>query len=195
MNFLAHLYLSGINDDWRLGGFIADAVKGDKIFKYSEAVRQGIILHRKIDEFTDNHPVFKFSVERLKPKYKRYSSVITDMFYDHFLSVNWDKYSNEKLLEFAQHFYIHLTKNYLILPPRFRMAVPFLIYNNWLISYGSIEGLKKRLEGMSRRTAFYSGMNYAIEELQEHYPSFQDEFLVFFDDVIPFADIEKKKFK
>ena len=193
MNFLAHLFLSGSNEEWRLGGFIADAVKGNKILKYSDGIRQGIILHRRIDEYTDNHPLFKQSAERLKPRYKRYSVVITDMFYDHFLNVNWYKFSNEKLPEYVQQFYISIAKNYLILPSKFRKAIPFLIYNNWFLSYGNFEGLKKRLEGMSRRTRFYSGMDNAIDELQEHYPQFQKEFLEFFDNVIEFVELEKKK--
>lgn len=193
MNFLAHLYLSGNNEEWKLGGFIADAVKGNRILKYPVGIRQGIVLHRRIDVYTDNHPIFKQSAERLKPRYKRYSGVITDVFYDHFLNVYWNKYSEENISDFVKDFYVKLLKNYFILPPKFRMMIPFLVYNNWLISYGTFDGLNKRLEGMSKRTTFYSGMGTAIDELQEHYKQFQSEFFVFFDDLLAFVEIEKNK--
>lgn len=193
MNFLAHLFLSGNNEEWRLGGFIADAVKGDKILKYSQGIQQGIILHRKVDTYTDAHPLFKHSVDRLRPMYHKYSGVITDMFYDHFLNVYWSKYNTTDLEDFAKIFYIELIKNYLILPAKSRIIVPFLVYNNWLLSYGSLEGLKKRLEGMARRTQFFSGMDTAVDALNKDYTLYRDDFFGFFNDVVPFVECEKEK--
>jgi len=195
MNFLAHLYLSGDDEEWRLGGFIADAVKGEKILSYSQGIQKGIILHRKVDYFTDTHPLFKQSVERLKPRYKRYSGVITDMFYDHFLSVYWENFSKTDLSIFAKTFYIELVKNYLILPVKSRIAVPFLVYHNWLLTYSNLEDLKKRFEGMSRRTSFISGMETAVEELEKNYKWYENEFFEVFNDVLNKAEIEKEKLK
>ena len=60
MNFLAHLYLSGDDEEQIVGNFIADHVKGKAIESYSDGIRAGIMLHREIDVFTDSHPVFAF---------------------------------------------------------------------------------------------------------------------------------------
>ena len=49
-----------------------------------------------------------------------------------------------------------------------------MIADNWLLSYASIEGITKVLEGMNRRTKNRSKMNLAVNELQEFYNEFED---------------------
>ena len=98
MNFLAHLYLSGDDKEIMLGNLIADSVKGNAILDFNEGVQEGIRLHRRIDHFTDEHPIVQRSKERLRPKYHKFAGVVTDMFYDHFLARDWDHYSEKKPL-------------------------------------------------------------------------------------------------
>ena len=85
MNYLAHLYLSGNDDELKLGNFIGDSVRGSDLSMYPPRVQDGIILHRGIDRYTDSHHVVMKSKLRLRPKYHKYAPVIVDMFYDHFL--------------------------------------------------------------------------------------------------------------
>jgi len=59
VNYLAHAFLSNNNADLLIGNFIADHLRGNNFEGYSQEVQKGILLHRKIDEFTDNHPNFK----------------------------------------------------------------------------------------------------------------------------------------
>src|SRR6185312_17177742 len=94
MNFLAHLYLAGEDNELILGNFIADAVKGHAFDKYPAQVAKGILMHRSIDYFSDTHPVYLQTVHRLAPTYHKFSGVITDMFYDHFLASSWSDYSD-----------------------------------------------------------------------------------------------------
>jgi len=56
MNFLAHAHLSFNDESLLVGNLIADAVKGKQFFLFSESIRKGMLLHRKIDAFTDSHP-------------------------------------------------------------------------------------------------------------------------------------------
>ena len=63
MNFLAHAYLSFDYTDILLGNMISDYVKGKKKFEYPPEIQSGIMLHRMIDEFTDNHPATKIAKE------------------------------------------------------------------------------------------------------------------------------------
>ena len=93
MNFLAHVFLSGSDEHLILGNLIADAVKGRQFDNYNINVQKGILLHRYIDKFTDTHPIVKQSKQRLENDYKRYSGIIVDIFYDHFLSANFKTYS------------------------------------------------------------------------------------------------------
>ena len=127
MNFLAHLYLSGNNEEVIFGNFIADGVKGNQMNGYSAGIRDGIRLHREIDRYTDNHPVVKQSKSRLSPKYRMFSGVIVDLFYDHFLSKYWQEFSQKELNDFVSKTYQLLIKSYDLLPPRPKRILPFMI--------------------------------------------------------------------
>ena len=48
MNFLAHLYLSGEDEELMIGNFIADFIRNREVTNYSEGIQKGIFLHRKI---------------------------------------------------------------------------------------------------------------------------------------------------
>ena len=73
MNFLSHLHLSGDSEGLIIGNYIADSVKGSAYNMFSNEIQKGILLHRKIDTFTDNHPTVEQSKKRLREKYKKYS--------------------------------------------------------------------------------------------------------------------------
>ena len=81
MNFLAHIYLSGEgNELLTIGNFIADTVRGKEYLQYPEAMQRGILLHRRIDTFTDAHAIFRKSKHRLVPTYNHYAGVLVDIF-------------------------------------------------------------------------------------------------------------------
>lgn len=187
MNFLAHIYLSGKNENLILGNFIADMVKGRQIEKFGPEIRMGIKLHRKIDEFTDSHHYFLRSKKRISDKYRHYSGVIVDMFYDHFLARNWEDYSQEPLESFVQSAYNVLLKNYIILPQRAKFMLPIMIGSNWLVNYADFQSLQRHMEGMARRTPYESRMEYAVEDLKIHYSGFRQDFTEFFPELIDFA--------
>jgi acyl carrier protein phosphodiesterase len=80
MNYLAHLYLSADRPLLAIGNFIADHVKGSMADQYDGEVRDGIRLHRMIDEFTDSHPIVEKSKARLRPDFRKYAPVIVDLY-------------------------------------------------------------------------------------------------------------------
>jgi len=193
MNFLAHIYLSGNNEAITIGNFIADGIRGKKYLKYPRDIQTGILLHRQIDTFTDAHKTVRLSTKRLHKNYSHYSGVIVDILYDHFLAKNWSKYCNLPLAEYVDNFYESLENNFEILPKRIQKMMPYMIADNWLLSYASIEGITKVLEGMNRRTQNRSQMNLAINELQEFYNEFEDEFTCFFNELINFSSQKLKE--
>lgn len=187
MNFLAHIYLSGDNDNITIGNFIADGIRGKKYLKFPKDIQTGILLHRHIDTFTDAHKTVRVSTKRLHENYGHYSGVIVDILYDHFLAKNWTNYSNVPLAEYIDHFYDILEDNFEILPERIQKMMPYMMADNWLLSYASIAGIAKVLDGMNRRTKNRSQMNLAVNELQEFYDEFEDEFTRFFEELIQFS--------
>lgn len=183
MNFLAHIYLSGASDLLRIGNFMADSVRGSQYKNLPQELQKGILLHRFIDSFTDTHPLYRQSKHRLHAKYGHYSGVIMDIFYDHFLAKNWNRYSATSLEEYAADFYALLKEKHSWLTEKAQHMVPYMIARNWLVSYASLEGLEKILFQMDRRTQQRAQMHEAIIELKEFYSEFENEFFAFFDEL------------
>ncbi|MFC4721669.1 ACP phosphodiesterase [Geojedonia litorea] len=187
MNFLAHIYLSGDNDLITLGNFIADGIRGKSYKKYPVDVQKGILLHREIDTFTDAHPIVRQSTKRLHKNYSHYSGVIVDILYDHFLAKNWKNYSEVPLANYVEEFYEMMEVNFEMLPARIQKLLPFMMTDNWLLSYSKIEGIQRVLNGMNRRTKHVSKMNEATAELKKFYIEFENEFTSFFEELMAFS--------
>ncbi|MBN2745778.1 MAG: DUF479 domain-containing protein [Bacteroidales bacterium] len=187
MNYLAHLFLSGENEYLMVGNFIADHIKGNKISKYSIEVKKGIELHRNIDYFTDHHPEFVKTRERLHQNQHKYAGVVADIFYDHLLAVHWKKFSNLDLNNFVSFCYGVLLRNYTILPSKSKRIVPFLIMQNWLVNYRTFDGLNRSFELMSRRVKYSSKIQHSVADLKKDYADYSQEFLKFFPDMIEFV--------
>ncbi len=187
MNFLAHIYLSNENEHIKIGNFIADAIKGNRYKHLPEEIQRGIILHREIDSFTDMHETVRKSKRRLHPRYRHYDGVIIDILYDHFLAKNWANYSEIPLEKYTRDFYTILTKNYELLPEKTKHMMPYLIKDNWLYNYGNLNGIERVLQGMNRRTQEKSQMHLAINDLKINYSNFENDFTVFFEELITFV--------
>jgi acyl carrier protein phosphodiesterase len=180
MNFLAHAHLSGDNDYILIGNFVADAVKGNGLLDYHQDMQKGIRLHRRIDTFTDTHPIFKESLKRVRPDFGKFAGIVVDIYYDHFLAKGWSNYSDRKLTSFASHVYKVLQHNYKMLPARTKRILPFLVTQNWLVGYANLDDLRLVFYGMDRRTGFKSGMNRAVEVLEIQYDSLKNDFERFY---------------
>jgi len=197
MNFLAHIYLSGEEEGTIIGNFIADGIKGKKYLNYPAEIQKGILLHRAIDTFTDGHPTVKQSTARLHKNYRHYSGVIVDILYDHFLAKNWNDYHEQPLAEFVDDFYDLLGKNFEILPTRIQRMMPYMMADNWLLSYATIPGISTILTQMNRRTQrrtqHYAKLNIAVMELEQYYTEFEEEFTSFFAELISFSETKRNQ--
>lgn len=193
MNFLAHIYLSGEDKDIIIGNFIADGIKGKKYIKYPPGIQKGILLHRAIDSFTDAHPIVRLSTKKLHKNYGHYSGIIVDIIYDHFLAKNWSDYSSTPLDQFVENFYELLKDNFDLLPMRIQKMMPYMIADNWLLSYATVPGISKILYQMNYRTKNKSKMNLAVSELEEFYTEFETEFSDFFEELMAFSHQKLKE--
>ncbi len=188
MNFLAHIYLSNNDENILIGNYIADAIKGNKYLNYPLEIQQGIILHRAIDYFTDNHPIVKKSKRRLHAQYGHYKGVIIDIFYDHFLAKNWNNYSTISLENYVDNIYSILEKNKNTFPEKIQKILVSMIKYNWLVNYASLEGIEQVLIGMNNKSKGISKMNLAIEDLRINYTKFENDFIPFFKELIEFSN-------
>ncbi len=190
MNVLAHIYLSGDSEKIIIGNYIGDYVKGRDYLKYPDMIRKGIILHRHIDAFTDSHPVVQRSKLLFSRKYHKYSGVITDVIYDHFLTKEWDFFSRRPLESVTYNFYRALVNNYDLLPEKVRKIMPFFIIYNWIESYQTIKGIKRVLKALSKGSTLPDETKFAVKILKKNYYSLFDDFMEFFPQLIDYVEKE-----
>ena len=187
MNFLAHIYLSFDHPGISIGNFMADGLKRQRLEHFPTDFQKGVMLHRAIDEFTDQHPIFKKSCKRIFKVHEHYSRVIVDIFYDHFLAVKWANYHSVPLEVFAQDFYTLLDNYFEELPLKTQHLFPYMKKQNWLMAYKKIEGIDQILKGMQRRTKFSAKLDEASKDLVMHYTDFENDFDTFFKELIIFS--------
>lgn len=190
MNFLAHLYLSGSNTHIQIGNFIGDHVKGRKHEKFSADIQKGILLHRKIDHFTDTHPLVKQSAQRLSAKYGRYAGIVIDVFYDHFLAKNWSEYSELSLKEYVSKVHRVLMVNYFKLPNDVKRFLPFMIKSRRLETYATVDGIRRSLEIMSEYSSLPDNTTWATQQLVAFDREFDEEFSLFFTELRVMVETE-----
>jgi acyl carrier protein phosphodiesterase len=183
LNFLAHIYLSGDSRDILIGNFIGDYVKGKNFSGYPAGVKRGILLHRRIDSFTDQHPITRSSKKTIAEKYGLYAGIVVDIYYDHFLSVNWDQYSDMPLREYIHDRYRLLDSRFSVFPAGVKSWFPYFIKSNWLETYTSFHGLHMVFKRMSYRTSLPDHAEYAVGQLRENYDLLKENFKEFFDEI------------
>ena len=195
MNFLAHLHLSGDDPGWILGGILGDFAKGQIVEgRFPEPVRQGIILHRKIDAFTDSHPEWLKSKELLLEEQRKFAGIVVDVVYDHFLAVHWSKYSDVPFDQWITAVYNTLTEQITTLrdqikDPSERLdeaaeVIDIMIHNDWLRSYLDRDGISGTLTRISYRSPRLAPMRESGFEYLKSYSDFEDHFLSFYPDLL-----------
>ena len=195
MNFLAHIHLSGNDKDLRFGNFIADAVRGKAYQEFPPSIQKGILLHRKIDHYTDNHPTFRQHCRLLYADHGHYARVIMDVLYDHLLAKHWANFHPQHLEDFAETFFTEIEAQQELLPEKMHGLFQTMKKQNWLVQYKTIEGLTHILYHMSKRTAFPSNFTTAVDILDDHSTALLTEFTSFYTDLQVATQIELETLK
>ncbi|MDG5799579.1 ACP phosphodiesterase [Marinilabiliaceae bacterium ANBcel2] len=183
MNYLAHLYLSGDIPGVLLGNFIGDYVKGSRYNRYEHDIKTGILLHRKIDSFTDSHPLTKKSSLIFREYYRKYAGIVVDIVYDHFLAANWDKYKKESLNSFVSSSHKLLINNYFLLPGTVKKFLPFLIKSRRMENYKYPESIQQTLKIMSRHSSMPNFSDEAYRLTMGNYELLREDFFTFFNEM------------
>lgn len=183
MNYLAHIFLSGSVRKRQLGNYIGDAVKGKGYENYPKDIAEGILFHRAIDYFTDNHPVVREMVVKLRPDFGRYSAILLDIYFDYFLASRFHLYSDKSLTFYTKNFYITLVLNYRYLPARMKSFMWHFILTDRLGKYAKPEGIRQSLEIMVKYRNLDISVDNAMVYLSEHEDELFNQFMLFFTDL------------
>lgn len=163
-----------------MGNFVADAIRGKEINEFPEGIRLGIEIHRFIDEFTDSHELPLASRKLLYPYFGKYAAVVQDIFYDHYLALDWKLWHPEDLIDFSRKVYATLNAKKHHLNPRAQRTLYYMELHGWLENYVTPEGIDMALTGMAHRAKFESNMENSLPALKEHFKEMQDHFNGFF---------------
>ncbi len=186
MNYLAHLHLGGDAPADMLGSLYGDFVKGPLRGSYPADIEAAIRLHRKIDGFTDLHPLTLQAKRRFPETRRRYAGILLDIFFDHCLAVHWQRFSKEPLPDFTQRVY-GVLQNEPALPGRLQRIAPLMAAQDWLGSYEDFQVLAQVIMGMQRRLSRPEGLHGAMQELELLYTELEKDFLLFYPELMDFA--------
>lgn len=183
MNFLAHCLLSCSDEDIMLGNFITDFLSLKEERSYSGKVRQGILLHKEIDSFTDAHTCSLELRKMLRPRHGKYASVVVDLIWDHCLCLSWQEHGLDKLREYCQAKYIQILSRKSELPLRLKNRIDAMVADDFLMSYSDLERMRKALIWMDQRVKFRSDFEGAILDFQENQEQIMSLFQAFFPEL------------
>ncbi len=184
MNFLAHLLLSCEDEATIVGNFLGDFVKNRDLPNYSEEIRKGIMLHREIDTYTDNHPVVRQGTARLRGRHGKYAPVVVDVLYDYILSKEWERYGPKPLPDFASDTYDVLLRNSRLMPAWLAERTELMVADDWLRQYQSYAGISNTFLRLKRRVSKPELLLGVEESLREEEEALTAEFNQFFPQIV-----------
>lgn len=187
MNFLFHMILSGDDDQLLVGNFMGDFVKGLLQERFSPPVRKGVLLHRKIDSFAERNDHFRQSRQRLPKEYGLYRGVLVDLFYDYYLVNDWSSWCKEPLGGYLSRTRAILESNRQSLPVEMHRLLP-VIFDELLLSYGTVEGIGNALSRLSRRIKRSNPVVGAEVELVRQHDELLSDFRAFTPEIFRFVD-------
>ena len=184
MNWLAHVYLSKPEIEFRLGNLLADLVKNRDRAAMSATFLEGVRQHQAIDAFTDFHPIVHRSRARFGGGYRHATGILVDIFYDHFLALDWERYSTEPLEAFTTQLYSDIRAHPIALPTEAQFAIERMINDDRLGSYRRLDGIEDSLRRVSMRLSVRVGRDMGLEkamtELADHFEELRTDFADFF---------------
>ena len=184
MNYLAHLLLAEDEPVSRVGNLLGDFVSGrPETLQLPPRLVQGIIRHRAIDRFADDHLVTARLMALVAPERRRFAGVIVDVTHDHFLTMRWHDYSPIPLQTFINDCNQALRDHAKLLPPALADTLEDRIADNWLGRYGTEGGLDAAFQRISRRHHRFLPIGEAIEDVRRYRAEFEAGFIEFFPEL------------
>lgn len=184
MNYLAHLFLSCNRNEVMCGNFLCDMLTMKEQDLLPAGVMDGIKLHRIIDNYTDEHPLVKKAKKMVASIQGKYAAVTVDIYFDYFLSKNWNKYSDEPIENFESRCYSILNSQIDTMPTRVRPKTERMIQGQFLKSCTNYYNLGRTFHIVANRAKFDNFFHLATLQLIENEEQLNELFNEFFPDLV-----------
>lgn len=164
-----------------------DLVRGPLPPGLDPEVVEAVAHHRRIDRATDTHAATLRSVDRLRPTQGRFSGIVVDLFYDHFLACDWPRYCDQPLGGFIAGVYRDLEAYRPAMPPPVRPICDRMAEQDWLSAYATVAGMELTLRRVSRRLGRFIEPDQAVDDLTTRYADLRRDFETLWRDLTPLA--------
>jgi acyl carrier protein phosphodiesterase len=192
VNYLAHILLAGEDSEAQLGGLLGDFTKPNGQVAFGDKIEREIRIHRMVDSFTDSHRVVLSAKAKFRPGTRRFSGIVLDILYDHFLADTWAHYSQVDLRGFIDRFYDSLMNSPFSLPQRLHQIAPVLVEEDWLGSYVEYAGFERAVRRLSGRLSKGAGeLIGGLEDASRNLSEFRDGFGVFFPELQKYVTTQR----
>jgi acyl carrier protein phosphodiesterase len=153
MNWLAHLYLARHSDEAMLGALLGDFAAGASgLERFGRVEHSEILLHRRIDRFTDTHPAVVALRSQFPDGRRRFAGIVLDVYFDHLLARDWASWNAPLPLDdFTARAYAVLRDRHDVLPSRLQAIAPRMANDDWLGGYRERDSVDRAVRRMSQR--------------------------------------------
>lgn len=184
MNHLAHIVLAGPDEGLRLGAFLGDHVKGRaELDELPADWAAGVVLHRRIDSFSDAHPAVTGVLETLESPWRRYGGVILDVLFDHMLTRHWQHFGSGRLSTLSKEIDALLARHRPALPPRLVRFSLWASRRGLWQRYGERPMLEEIFSLLARRHGRSWPLAYGARLLDDREAVIEEAFLDLFPDL------------
>lgn len=186
MNYLAHTLLSKNRVDYQLANLLADPLKGKPWTGCTQDHRDGLIMHKLIDRYTDANPHVVRAKSRLGAGLLK--GIVIDITFDHFICKHWQTFVAVEFEDFIATFYHGAMQQVKDLPPRGKTFVQRMVKYDFLHSYTAFANLEKVFDKFDQRLSpalrEKEQTSDHIPELNRHAEAIEADFLQFFPELI-----------
>jgi acyl carrier protein phosphodiesterase len=199
MNWLAHLHLARYDDAAMLGALLGDFAFGATgLERFGAIEHREILLHRRIDGFTDRHPDVAGLRARFAPGLRRYAGIALDVYFDHLLARDWTRWTAKDpsgaipLEDFTARAYAILQARHDELPPRLQAIAPAMAAQDWLGNYRHRGSVDRAVTRIARRLSRNGDRLVAcLDALRGIEPQAEQAFERFFPALVDFVDDQR----
>ncbi|BDX07387.1 ACP phosphodiesterase [Planctobacterium marinum] len=187
MNYLAHIHLASITETSLVGNFAGDFVRGSVLSDLPEPIQQGIKIHRKVDSFTDRHDKVRLAKQGFPAKLRRTAGICLDIWFDHLLLLNNERFPPYIINTVLQDFYQQLAQTDLP-DERFNRVKQSLLRDRWLAQYEQEQTCLRAFYTVEQRLGnriVFARDSYAF--LQANRASYNLLFLDFYPELIEYS--------
>ncbi len=171
----------------QLGGLLGDFWHGAPDPHWPPRLRAGVLLHRKIDAYTDSHPFVAEARRLFDAPLRRYAGILLDMYFDHALAREWSRYADESLAVLSTRVLDLVAANAAQLPPDLQRFAQYMRNHGLFVGYAQRATIEQALAGISRRLRRANPLAEAGPALWQRAAALDEIFTRFFPDLIGYA--------